>query len=97
MKSIYTRDMEDSSYVAFYGWVDNRRHKFRYNHKYRFMWRRPRTMNELRQLRFDDHFGLPIRRGRLRLPTLWDDVPLTRNFGKSWKDYTKKRRQWEDR
>ena len=29
------------------------------------------------------------------MPTAWDDVRIGRNDGRSWKDYTKKRRQWQ--
>ena len=57
--------------------------------------RHVRTMNELRQLRGADHDGEPVRRRRLTLPTSYDDPMISRNFGKSWKDYTKRRKQWD--
>lgn len=69
--------------------------KGRYVHQYARWHRKVRTMNELRQLHGDDNDGLPVRRRRLLLPTNWDDLPVSRNWKRSWKDFTKKRHQWE--
>jgi hypothetical protein len=54
-------------------------------------------MNELRQLTGADHDGEPVRRRRLSIPTAYDDPHISRNYGKSWKDYTKQRKQWDHR
>jgi hypothetical protein len=69
---------------------------FYYRHRYASWYcRHPRTTNELRQLRCDDADGLPVRRKRLTIRTAYDDPPVSRNYGKSWKDYTKRRKQWD--
>lgn len=71
----------------------------RYKHCYRLWFggycRYPRTTNELRQLIGAEHDGEPVRRRRLNIRTCYDDPPVARNYGKSWKDYTKRRKQWE--
>lgn len=67
----------------------------RYVHCHARGHRKMRTMNELRQLHGDDADGLPVRRRRLGIPTYWDDLPISRNWKRSWKDFTKKRHQWE--
>lgn len=70
------------------------RHGGKYHHRYAQYHRAPKTFNEVRQLRGMDADGLPIRRRRLNVPSAYDDVHLGRNYGKSWKDFTKQRRQW---
>ncbi len=73
------------------------RNKWRYIHDYA-SWhgRYPKTTRELRHLICEDHDGIvPVRRSRLNIPTAYDDPCASRNFGKSWKDYTKRRAQWD--
>lgn len=95
MKKDYELGTDSGCFIFGY-WVENRYSLGRYEHRYSFM-RSPRTQRERRALFGFEHDGLPVRRKRLNLPTTYDDIMLSRNYGRSWKDYTKKRRQWEDR
>lgn len=53
--------------------------------------RRIKTYNEIRQ-----NYGCPYVRGKRRnVPTSWDDLYIARNWGRSWKDFTKKRNQYD--
>ena len=53
------------------------------------------TRGELRQLAADEAEGLPVRRRRLNIPTAYDDPLISRNYGRSWKDYTRRPHQWK--
>jgi hypothetical protein len=53
------------------------------------------TRGELRQLAADEAEGLPVRRRRLNIPTAYDDPYISRNYGRSWKDYTRRPHQWK--
>lgn len=64
-----------------------------YENKYSYF-RNPRTRAEIRFLAGADRDGEKVRRRRLTIPSAYDDVCISRNWGKSWKDYTKNRRQW---
>lgn len=87
MKKDYKRDTEDFG-DRWFG---------RYDHRYRGWYRNPRTQQERRELKGFDREGLPVRRRRLNLPTAYDDLRHARVGGRSWKDYTKFRHQWEVR
>lgn len=80
-------------------WWWSERSRERYRARYCLVhghyFRHPKTMNELRQLLGADHDGEPVRRRRLLIPTSYDDPHISRNYGKSWKDYTKQRKQWD--
>jgi hypothetical protein len=93
VKSQYRRN-------GFPTWWDER-YRLRFKNKYVLVcghyFRHPQTMNELRQLTGAEHDGEPVRRRRLTLPTSYDDGHIARNYGKSWKDYTKQRKQWDHR
>ena len=71
----------------------------RYKHCYTLQYggwcRNVKTTNELRQLKGADADGEPVRRRRLNIPTAYDDPRVSRDYGKSWKDYTKRRKQWD--
>lgn len=104
-KNYYRDDAEFLSYPYGVGWgfyenvhIENR-FRGRYRHKYSCWWngRHVRTFNELRQLTNDDAEGLPVRRKRLGIPDWYDDPKLSRCNGRSWKDYTKQRKQWDKR
>jgi hypothetical protein len=69
------------------------RYKLRWGGYHRYF----RTYNEYRQNLLHAHEGLPVRTRRLNLPVLYDDLNIVRNWGRSWKDYTKNRKQWERR
>jgi len=61
-----------------------------------YCYRYVRTFNELRQnvgAMCDGHYVRGSRR-RKSLPTVWDDVRVSRVYKKSWKDYTKFRKQY---
>ena len=70
-----------------------------YRGKYRKKWagqyRYVRTMNEIRQLAADENEGIRVRRRRLNVPTVYDDITIVRNYGRSWKDFTRRRHQWD--
>ncbi len=87
MKTQYKRIAKDDS-----NWND--RHVGRYELRFG-MFRSIRTQNERRQLAGLDADGLPVRRRRLNVPTAWDDFHVVKNYKRSWKDFTKKRHQWE--
>jgi hypothetical protein len=78
-------------------WHHPNRHEKKYRLRYSCFWygRHVRTFNELRQLINDDAEGLPVRRKRLLLPDWYDDPQVGRHGGRSWKDYTKRRKQWD--
>lgn len=60
-------------------------------HRYLYGIRFPRTSNEIKQN--NNPFNKPFVRGKRRnLPTCWDD--LCRIPQKSWKEQSKKRKQW---
>lgn len=62
----------------------------RYHHKYRFL-RRPKTYSSIKQLSAYPEFT----RGKQRnLPTSWDDLNLSFGYGKCWKRFTKKKKQY---
>jgi hypothetical protein len=101
-KQGYTRDLDD--FVSYNGWltIDGlpkthpNRHKFRYKLDWGHYHRRPQTQNERRQNFAAQADGMPVRRCRVKgLPHSWDDLHRARDWGKSWKDYTKHRKQWE--
>jgi hypothetical protein len=71
-----------------------RKHKGRYSCKYGYGHRYVRTYSELRQLYGDKADGIKVRQSRLNIPTLYDDLPVSKDFKRSWKDFTKKKRQW---
>lgn len=58
-------------------------------------YRHPHTMNERRLNSIPEYkdYVRPSRSG-FNLPTVWDDLTRSRLGSKSWKDCTKKRKQW---
>lgn len=58
-------------------------------------YRHPHTMNERRLNSVPEYkeFVRPSRKG-FHLPNAWDDITRSRIKSKSWKDCTKKRKQW---
>lgn len=60
-------------------------------HRRGHCYRHPHTRNEYRQ-NTDPEYGIYTRGKRKHLPTVWDELYLER--GKSWKDCTKKKKQW---
>lgn len=67
----------------------------RFEHKYARHYRTFQTFNEIRQHEHALLDGAHIRARRLNLPRIWDDCHIGRNYGRSWKDFTKNRRQWD--
>lgn len=94
MKKDYDRRDKSGYWWADF-WIDTTSHLGRYEHRYAPYFRHPRTQRERRELFGFEHDGLPVRRRRLRVPTAYDDLPIARNYGRSWKDFTRQRRQWE--
>jgi hypothetical protein len=77
------------------GWQEEpSRHAGKYRHRYAWYFRYIQTFNEKRQLHACVMDGLPVRRARLTVPDVRDDIMVARNYGRSWKDYTKQRHQW---
>ena len=73
---------------------------------YWFAWgwfRAVRTAGEFRQgcalksLKREERLNIKgrIRKGIDSLPDAWDDVSISRGRAKSWKDVSRKRKQWE--
>lgn len=67
----------------------------RFRHRWRRYFRRPRTLQEQRRNAGEAHDRLYRARGRrMNLPSAYDDLMVSRLGGKSWKDYTRFRKQW---
>ena len=67
----------------------------RFHHRWGFLCRDPQTMQERRRNIADRDEGRYKARGRrMHLPSSWDDIVVSRRGGKSWKDYTRFRKQW---
>ena len=56
--------------------------------------RRPKTFNEIKQNAYAIDDGYKVRGCRKNLPTWWDDIMSSQNYGRDWKRFTKKRKQW---
>lgn len=54
-------------------------------------YRSPKTFAEIRE-NANPEYKEFVRKKRLYLPTTWDDLP--KSYSKSWKDQSKKRKQW---
>lgn len=66
-----------------------------YRHRWRRWYRLPATMQERRRNAGDLHDREYHARGRRQhLPTSYDDLCAQRIYGKSWKDYTRYKKQW---
>lgn len=97
MKQNYTRDTDEVYFNRWLGYECANHVRWCYSHKFVNYCRYPRTFSELRQNNHADNEGLPVRRRRVKVPTCYDDLRVGRSYGKSWKDYTKRRKQWEVR
>jgi hypothetical protein len=88
-----TDKLEYNNYLGYY--ICNEYNIGRYEHKY--CWDRYiRTQNERRQNCWAQDDGIHVRGSRRykHLPTVYEDIMLSRNWGKSWKDFTKCRKQY---
>lgn len=65
----------------------------RYSLEYAW-YRYVRTTNEIRANAAALEDGYKVRGRRRNLPTVYDDVRVSRTWGRSWKDYTKRRKQY---
>ena len=65
----------------------------RYSNKYSW-WRGIRTFNERKRNAAAKADGYKTRGKRRNLPTSWDDPRISRDWGRSWKDYTKHKKQY---
>ncbi|UTC28396.1 hypothetical protein GURKE_03760 [Brevundimonas phage vB_BpoS-Gurke] len=66
-----------------------------FRHVWRQYFRHPRTMQERRRNAGDVHDRVvSVRGNRKHLPSSWDDIMASRRAGKSWKDFTRYRKQW---
>lgn len=73
------------------GWY----HGFRHEVRGRRAWVSQREMDSIDSLEHSVYCTLRARDVR-RLPDSWDDLPLSRGFWiRSWKDKTKRKKQWE--
>jgi hypothetical protein len=66
----------------------------KYRHKYSNA-RNIHTFNERKQNHYAKKDGILVRGARKHLPTNWDDPRIARVYGRSWKDYTKRKKQWD--
>lgn len=64
-----------------------------YELKYVYI-RTPRTFNEIKQNIYAIDDGEHVRGRRRNLPTSWDDKWPSQQFGRDWKRFTKKKKQW---
>ena len=87
MKSHYTRIDEG------HRWHWSEKNLGRYTVEYSY-WTQVRTTNERRQNSAAKADGIKVRGKRRKLPTSWDDKRISRDWGRSWKDYTKRRKQY---
>lgn len=62
-----------------------------YQHRFVNFCRYPRTMQERRWNEAHNKF---VRGRRKNLPTTWSDLPTSFSYGKCWKRFTKKRKQY---
>lgn len=72
----------------FYWWGS----QWAYDSRHRTYFRHPRTTQEQRMN--EAHFEY-VRGRRRKLPTAWDDLNYSRRGGKSWKDYTRRKKQYK--
>lgn len=73
-------------------------------HRFRLQWNRRARMHTHQERResFNDGDAFEITgkhviraaRNHHNLPTKWDDGWISRDWGRSWKDYTRNRKQW---
>ncbi len=99
MKKNYRRVPSEYVYYSYFHheWRSfESRHAGSYELAHRNFLRYPKTAAERRQLCADVCDGIKVRRRRLNIPTVRDDILISRQYGRSWKDYTKQRRQWDD-
>lgn len=75
---------------------DYRKFRYRLKDGYAWYYRHPKTLNEKRQNSACQDDGFHVRgKRRAKHPNgSWDAIPVKRTYGKSWKDYTKYRKQW---
>ena len=73
-------------------WYDKAIGKFRHTLGYH---RNIRTFNERKQNHYAKCDGIKVRGNRKHLRTNWDDPRRGRTYGRSWKDYTKRKKQWD--
>lgn len=66
----------------------------KYSHKYAYD-RNVRTFNERKANVHAEDDGIKVRGRRKLIPNSWDDPHLARSYGRSWKDYTKRKKQWD--
>lgn len=64
-----------------------------YNHVACY-YRNPKTFNEIRQNYHAEMDGIKVRGSRKNIPTSWDDIWPSQVYGRDWKRFTKKRKQW---
>lgn len=70
----------------------------RYKGSYELSWvyfRTPRTFNEIKQNHHALDDGYKVRGKRRKIPTSWDDIWPSQLFGRDWKRFTKKKKQWQ--
>lgn len=73
-------------------WSDRNKYCLKYTY-----WRAPRTQNEYRQNRCALADGHKVRGRRRILPTTWDDLTPSFNYGRCWKRFTKRKYQYKPR
>lgn len=90
-KPLYTRQTVEPEDT--FRWIDGRYKLVDRGYYYRH----PKTQKERREIEGFILDGLPVRRKRRLIPDSRNMRPPARQWGRSWKDYTKRRKQWEDR
>lgn len=90
MKPNYKRSEIQCYYSVYYGEWRNYGNADYYQHRYRYM-RAPRThLNRKRLAAYPEY----VRSKQRNLPSSWDDIRHSFSYGKCWKRFTKKRKQY---
>lgn len=80
--------------VTIIDWPFDTRLNGAYELKYIYL-RNPRTFNEIKQNAYAIDDGFHVRGRRRKLPTSYDDIWPSQNYGRDWKRFTKRKHQWK--
>ena len=99
MKKHYKRIKQELWFSHWHGeWFErwNRSYINAYELRWSYCYRYVKTFNEIKQNEHAKLDGYKVRGKRTKhiLPTVWDDVRVSKVYGKSWKDFTKHRKQY---
>jgi hypothetical protein len=67
-----------------------------YEIRFLYHYRHPKCQNERRQNKAAKADGYYVRPNRRKLPSSWDDLNYSFNYGKCWKRFTRRKKQYDD-